>query len=141
MYRLIYTSRATADFDDDQLDRLLAKCKANNRRDGITGMLCYWNGMFAQCLEGAERDVYRTFARIEKDPRHTEVDLLLRAEIPERHFGDWAMHLITLDENVPSTTLIRRKYPRLDPGDLLFRDPLVVFSLLFDLGLVARGAA
>lgn len=140
MYRLIYTSQATVPLSAEQLRRLLAKAKQNNRRDGLTGILCHWNGMFAQCLEGPREAVERTFARILDDHRHTRCEVLLRCEVGSRHFGTWAMHLISMDESDPTTAFIRQKYRELHPGDLLFRDPLVVFSLLFDLGEVAKAA-
>lgn len=137
--RTIYVSRATARLTDGQLQRILMKSQGNNRRDGVTGMLCAWNGMFAQCLEGTSASVERTLARIEGDPRHTSLEVLTRFEVEDRHFGDWFMHLVDIDRPSPSTDLIRSKYPRLAPSATVFKDPLVAFALLSDLGLIARG--
>ena len=39
MIRLVYVSCATDPFDGAALDELLAVSRANNTRDGITGML------------------------------------------------------------------------------------------------------
>lgn len=138
--RLIYTSRATVRFNLAGLERMMVKSRSNNRRNGITGLLCFWNGSFAQCLEGCRDEVTQTYSRIQGDPRHEECRVLLEAAVEERHFGDWSMRLVSLDEVDAATSVVKRKYPPLDPGLSVFRDPLVVFSLLFDLGYLARAA-
>ena len=44
-----------------------------------------------------EAEVRRTFASIEKDERHTAVDVLFDGEIEEREFEDWRMGFLNLD--------------------------------------------
>ena len=124
----------------ERLAQLLAKSCANNRRDGLTGMLCAWNSKFAQCLEGHPNDVSRTIERIRSDPRHTDIEVISQVEVEQRHFGDWSMHLVNLDEDTSSADIIHKKYPKLGAESRVFKDPLIVFSLLFDLGLISRAA-
>lgn len=138
VFRLIYTSRVTTPLSRAALERLLINSRAQNLRDGITGILCHWGSGFAQCLEGERPLVLRTVGRIARDTRHRDIEVLLEAEVPARHFGCWSMHLVTLDESSELGRRMGEKYPRLGSGDLLLRDPLVIFSLLFDLGLADR---
>lgn len=133
MRRLIYTSACSQPLGQDGLQRLLAKSQANNHRCGLTGMLCLWNGVFAQCLEGEIEDIKATFARIEADHRHTEVRVLGLFDVPRRAFGRWTMQLVDLDHDDSPHAFVRSKYPPVSPDTRTYRDPLVVFSLLLDL--------
>ena len=91
MLQLIYASAATVDFSEEDLRKLLQVARRNNAKDGVTGMLVYQDGAFLQILEGDPAAVQRVYDKIEKDPRHNNVKLLLRTEIEERSFGEWQM--------------------------------------------------
>ena len=62
-----------------------------NRESEVTGALLYDDEWFVQTLEGQERAVEETLQRIMKDPRHANVEVVVRKQIPERKFGQWAM--------------------------------------------------
>ena len=88
---MIYASAATVDFSAEDLHALLEVARKNNKALDVTGMLIYHNGSFLQVLEG-EKDVVETlFKHIDKDSRHSNVRILLRGEIDERHFAEWQM--------------------------------------------------
>lgn len=86
-----YFSSATVPFDDDALVALLEKSRARNTSDGITGMLIYHDGHFAQVLEGEADAVRATFERISADLRHRDVVVELDDTIDELTFPDWSM--------------------------------------------------
>lgn len=88
---ITYFSSATAPFDDEALRDLLAKSRTRNTEDGITGMLIYHRGNFAQVLEGDEEAVRTTFDRICADVRHRNVVVELEDTVDERTFPDWSM--------------------------------------------------
>jgi hypothetical protein len=91
MISIVYVSASRLPFTPSELEALLAKSRANNQRDGISGVLLYRDGDFLQVLEGPEEAVRRTYARIARDPRHGGVIVLDESEITQRHFGDWSM--------------------------------------------------
>lgn len=91
MIRIVYVSVANNPFDEKELLGLLAKCRANNTERLISGHLIYSEGTFMQVLEGPEKEVDETFARIKKDTRHKNITLLERTNIDERQFADWSM--------------------------------------------------
>lgn len=91
MLSLCYLSSATVPFSQAELDALLAKSRANNTRDDISGMLLYRDGDFLQVLEGPEAAVRTTFQRISRDPRHARVMLIDESDIDARSFADWSM--------------------------------------------------
>lgn len=91
LVEIMYASRATQDFSQQDLAELMKKARANNRHMGATGMLLYSERSFLQVLEGPANAVSKLYAEIGRDPRHDELQLLLRAEIEERVFEDWQM--------------------------------------------------
>lgn len=103
-YSLIYVSIASDAFRDDELLEILRVSRENNPRVGITGILLYKNRKFMQLLEGPEKAVCETYARIALDSRHRDVTVLLQDEIDERDFEDWSMGFQNLaDESVRRT--------------------------------------
>lgn len=91
MHQLVYVSTAAETFDAQALTRLLSVARRNNRADDVTGMLLYHEGSFFQVLEGDEDAVRRVFHRVEKDPRHRMVTVLMEQPVEARAFGDWTM--------------------------------------------------
>jgi hypothetical protein len=63
----------------------------NNRKLDITGVLCYSNHYYLQCLEGCRTEVNRLYRKICLDSRHTEPVILMYQEILHRQFDDWYM--------------------------------------------------
>lgn len=88
---IAYASRATAYFDHARLVDLLTESRANNSRDGITGMLVYSEPDFIQILEGPDAAVRALLERIGRDPRHTDVRVLLDEQVTERKYATWSM--------------------------------------------------
>ena len=97
MHFLIYSSSASHLMSDPELTILLGNCRDRNVHDGITGMLLYKDGSFMQVLEGNKENVFRTYARIQKDTRHKGISLLREREIEDRNFGGWSMGFKSID--------------------------------------------
>jgi hypothetical protein len=91
MYHLVYVSYATARLSEAELIELLQKCRVNNKAKDITGMMLYLQERFIQVLEGDYTLVKRVLNRIEKDPRHQKVSVILEGESSERIFKNWSM--------------------------------------------------
>lgn len=92
--RMIYCSHASADFAariDTDFKPMLEQAQRANKACGVTGGLIYTDGWFVQVLEGPADAVAETFARIQRDPRHTGVEVLVEAPADEREFTDCAM--------------------------------------------------
>jgi Sensors of blue-light using FAD len=89
--RVVYASAAAPGFDPTVLEAILQQARNRNRELDVSGMLLFENGSFLQVLEGDPAVVDALYAKIAKDPRHTNEVLLLREAIAERTFGDWSM--------------------------------------------------
>ena len=94
---MVYTSVAVAPFGPAQLDQLLAVSRANNELAGLTGILLYKDNNFMQVLEGEQGVVRALVAKIERDPRHQRLVILLEGLIARREFPEWSMAFENLD--------------------------------------------
>lgn len=99
MYQILYTSKATHPFTDNELKNLLELARVNNASKSITGMLLYCNSHFIQLLEGNEVDVLALFNIITSDDRHTDVKTVLTSEMSTPQFPDWSMGYQFLTES------------------------------------------
>lgn len=95
--QLLYLSRTRLDWTETDLEALTALAQDRNTRDGLTGLLLYGHGHFLQLLEGRRQPLLLTYDRITRDPRHTELRLLLDGPIAKRTFSRWAMGLLNLN--------------------------------------------
>jgi hypothetical protein len=96
-----YLSSSTTPLDPAALGELVAGSALRNGANGLTGMLCYYDGSFLQFLEGEEAAVQQTFDRIRADPRHGGVIVVYRKPIDARLFPDWTMALRRVDQLSP----------------------------------------
>lgn len=98
IHRLVYYSQNLVGDDQQEfaasIEDILAKSRANNLRDDITGALLFNAGCFAQVLEGPLPVVEAAFERIQQDERHGEVSLLALEPIVARSFPNWAMGFV-----------------------------------------------
>ncbi len=115
LVRLLYASRAAAHVDQDALLAILRQSKTNNPVSGVTGVLCYSDGIFIQALEGGRAAVNQLYLKIAADPRHTDVVLLSYEEIGERRFAGWAMGQVNMARLNPALLLKYSATAALDP--------------------------
>jgi hypothetical protein len=115
LVRLMYASRAVAGTDAEMLAAIVKQSKSNNGATGITGLLCFSDGIFLQVLEGGRHAVSALYNRIAADPRHADVVLLSYAEITERRFSGWSMGQVNLGRLNPAMLLKYSETPVLDP--------------------------
>jgi hypothetical protein len=115
LVRLMYASRAVPAVDQEALVAILRKSKVNNPGTGITGVLCFSEGIFLQVLEGGRAAVNQLYNRIATDPRHSDVTLLCYEEIGERRFAGWSMGQVNMGRLNPALLLKYSEKPTLDP--------------------------
>ena len=114
LVRLLYASRAV-DTSPAAIEAILAQSRQHNPSSGITGVLCYGGGIFLQALEGGRSAVSALYGHIQRDPRHTDVELLHYEEITERRFGGWTMGQVNLSKVNHSILLKYCEKPELNP--------------------------
>lgn len=99
LIQLVYVSSLTMTgrFNTSIFDEVEKHARAYNGQQAITGILCYGNGHFLQCIEGKKGQVLALQQRIFSDKRHKNVKVLLLQTIVERSFVDWRMRLLFLE--------------------------------------------
>lgn len=114
LVRLLYASRTVA-APEQTVAQILAAGRDKNLRRGVTGVLVCGGPVFLHVLEGNRRALSDLYGRIQRDPRHTEVELLLLQDIAERRFGAWALGVVNVAQVNTSTLLKYSEVPELDP--------------------------
>ncbi|MEY4938052.1 MAG: hypothetical protein RIS64_4411 [Bacteroidota bacterium] len=90
-YYIIYFSAATYKLSEYNLEALLQKAYQNNHPLNITGILMYYDGAFAQVLEGEYEAVQQLFQKISQDSRHHQIIQMKSGFADKRFFADWSM--------------------------------------------------
>ena len=133
LVRLLYCSRAV-DTSPAAIESILTTSRQHNALSGVTGILCYGDGIFLQCIEGGRMQVSELYGSIQKDPRHKDVALLHYEEIYERRFGGWSMGQVNVTKLNSSLLLKYSETAELDPYSVSGK---VSLSLLEDLAATA----
>ena len=130
LVRLLYASRAVPAVDQEALVAILKKSKANNQALGVTGVLCFSEGIFLQVLEGGRAPVNRLYNRIAADPRHADVELLCYEEIGERRFAGWSMGQVDMSRLNRALLLKYSERATLDPFSVSGQVSMALFEEL-----------
>lgn len=135
LVRLVYASRAVNDLSAQDLQDILRRSREHNPAEGITGLLCFDQGIFVQVLEGGRDAVNARYKRIVMDERHDQPLLLSYEEVSERRYAGWSMGQVNLHRLNPALLLKYGENQRLDP----YRMSGTAMTALFD-ELVSSGA-
>ena len=82
-----------------------------NQADNITGILCYGNGYFFQCVEGSEQALTNLKNRLLVDDRHKDLKILDFSAIAERRFAGWSLRSITLERWMMNEPKLKSSMP------------------------------
>jgi hypothetical protein len=86
LFRLSYFSMVMDGPSAADLEEIIAISVRNNEAVGITGMLVFRDGFFAQLLEGPRAEVCATYNRVARDARHCEVTVVEAGPVDRRLF-------------------------------------------------------
>ena len=115
VWRTVYVSKAVGGAGQNLLSivEILGESQRNNARDGLTGLLLSHDGWFLQVLEGDRGRIAMLMARLARDPRHTDIQVLAEGEAPDRAFADWSMGQVLVTPEI-QTDLAGQRIPDLD---------------------------
>jgi len=130
LVRLMYASRALPNVTQEDLTAILRQSKAENPKAGITGVLCFSQGIFLQVIEGGRSAVNKLYNQIVADPRHADVELLIYEEIGERRFAGWSMGQVNMARLNPALMLKYSETATLDPYSVSGKVSMALFEEL-----------
>lgn len=88
---LVYTSQATFEPNDEDLQNILTSSCRNNAEADITGILLFRSNRFIQFREGSPERIDALMTVLNDDPRHRDVRVLIEESAAHRRFTDWRM--------------------------------------------------
>lgn len=97
LFRIVYDSvclQPSGPAGDHELQDILEVARRCNHESAITGALRCDRVYFLQVLEGPRAFVVSTMARIQRDRRHTRINIIEAAPLARRDFADWSMALV-----------------------------------------------
>ena len=97
LYEALYVSTLAQNEPFSIVADIAAKARSFNTQHDITGLLIFDGQRFCQHLEGSSKEVLELIDRIFQDPRHTKVELLHHAPLPERRFSGFSLGYATVE--------------------------------------------
>ncbi len=112
--QLVYRSKATAKFSEDDLLKITSDSIPFNRENNITGILLFDGEYFFQVLEGKSDVVHALYEHIKGDSRHTNIVKVTELVVHKRDFGEWLLRALTVNEGsrcywLPSDLTLNRE--------------------------------
>ncbi len=100
MQRLIYRSKASDNLRTIDVQQIVKTAVRRNRDRAITGFLIYHSNKFLQLLEGPSVFLDMLMEELKLDPRHNDIEVLIRGDAGQRWFPDWRLQpLISFSED------------------------------------------
>ena len=90
--RLLYVSDLSPGTRATEVSRIVGASRRRNAGDGITGLLVFDGDCFCQYVEGPPAAVTALNDRLDRDVRHTRMEVLLEGPFAgPRRFSDWRL--------------------------------------------------
>lgn len=140
LVRLVYASRAAGTVDEETLLDILAASRRNNPDAGVTGLLCVCHDeYYLQVLEGGRNEVNALYAKILKDPRHSDITIISYSEIRARQYANWRMARADLDKLNRGVVLKYAEHDQINPYCLPSRSILALLRELTTSAAIVAG--
>jgi hypothetical protein len=107
--RLIYRSRSVGILPEVALDPIFRSSVPRNARLHVTGALGFSQLTYVQLLEGPPSALDELVRLLERDPRHTELTILLRGGSERRLLPNWSMARVNLAKLTPRVETLLKK--------------------------------
>ena len=108
---LLYVSTIASKSDATTTISDIAKeARIRNAKDDVTGLLVFDGDQFVQLVEGPEASMESLWARLQRDPRHTNLKMIFYGRtLAERRFQNWRLGYKTFDSK-DEARLLRKLY-------------------------------
>jgi CheY-like chemotaxis protein len=124
--RVLYLSQALQTPSAQELLIMCSGFAAANARTHVTGVLVCAGNRFMQVMEGEHTAIEVLLQRIRRDPRHSDMAVVLDEVVPTRIFSQWNMGSVHLHERYDSSSTnwlgLQEQVNRLLRADGITRD-------------------
>lgn len=91
LIEVVYVSKSGENLPQGEILKLISLARQWNESHGITGVLFYRKGNFAQILEGSFTNMHLVCGRIKRDKRHHTIVQIESIPISFRRYPDQAL--------------------------------------------------
>ena len=98
LYEVLYVSVLAPGVPVSAVAAIASHARAANAQRGLTGLLVFDGNCFCQQLEGMQKHVLSTMARIEQDCRHVQVSVVHHGPLAARRFYDFSLAFSTVED-------------------------------------------
>lgn len=98
LHQILYCSLLAPGQPPLVVGRIATSARARNATSGITGLLVFDGMRFCQHFEGPQDQVRSLMARLEADPRHTELVVLFEGSLAQRHYARFEIGLAEVED-------------------------------------------
>ncbi|MEP4546698.1 MAG: diguanylate phosphodiesterase [Saccharospirillum sp.] len=102
LHQLIYRSKKSQWVGSAEVRSIIERSSTINKNMSISGTLLFDGEYFLQVLEGSQSEVLECLCRIQADPAHSQLVILLDETVDEREFGTPGMQLIESQTGIVS---------------------------------------
>jgi hypothetical protein len=113
MIEVAYISEASSSLAPDEVFKIIETSARNNLRDELTGFLIFADNRFFQVIEGPPASIDALMERLERDSRHSSIEIISRRDIDERSFPKWRMERVKANDALSSSARASAIPPRL----------------------------
>ena len=117
LYHLTYRSIAIPEITIEQIEDILKTARNFNSKNDVSGCLVFSKGYFIQLLEGSKDTIKELMDNIDRDKRHTDIDILSEGEMEKRIFDTWDMAYLKPSEKMQSDKAVEIKKTLLELTD------------------------
>lgn len=117
LFHLTYRSIAIPEITIEQIGEILKTARNFNSKNDVSGCLVFSKGYFIQLLEGSKDTIKELMDNIDRDKRHTDIDILSEGETEKRIFDTWDMAYLKPSEKMQSDKAIEIKKKLLEITD------------------------
>lgn len=126
LHYALYQSCALIPASPEHHNAILEASQRNNSAAGITGFLHREGDSFIQYLEGPKTGLFTTLARIGRDTRHSDFEIISVGSAKQNMMQDWQMGFVDSDQ-LSFAEMLDVKNGRID---LKTVDPLDIVTFL-----------
>ncbi len=113
LHLLCFVSRISPELESLDLRAIVEQSAVRNRASDIGSFMVSDGGFFAQIIEGPFDSVYDLVARLRRDPRHTDMQVVRDHPSEQREFSEWAMAAFDFDRSWGDSSPVRELRERL----------------------------
>ena len=98
LYEVLYVSVLAPGVPVSAVAAIAGHARIANAQRGLTGLLVFDGNCFCQQIEGMQKNVLSTMARIDQDPRHVQVQVVHQGPLAARRFSDFSLAFSAVED-------------------------------------------